>query len=90
VSDVLWASVFLARDVDACRALLLGVPVPRRRLHPGAMVTIDELLEGEPLVMEEALALRCALAMESPTDRIWRRQRLATTQRMGGKGDDDN
>lgn len=77
MSDQLWACVFLARDIDACRALLLGMPTPRHRLHPGALVTIDEPLGGEPIVMDDALALRCELAMESPTDRVWRRQRLA-------------
>jgi hypothetical protein len=77
VSDPLWASVFLARDLAACRALLLGMPTPRHRLHPGALVVLGEPLGGDPIAMDDTLALRCELSMESPTDRVWRRRRLA-------------
>jgi hypothetical protein len=71
-----FAAVVLARDLDACRGLMLGLDVPRRRLHPGVLALLDEPLDGPPLRLDDRLALRVELAVApSPTDRRWAAER---------------
>jgi hypothetical protein len=73
----LWAGMFLARDPDAWKALMLGLEVPRHRLHPGALAILDEPLDGPPMRLDDELALRCELTTASPTDTVWARRRRA-------------
>jgi hypothetical protein len=77
----LWAAVFLARDLTACRALLLGVDVPRHRLHPGALALLDEPADGPPIQLTGELALRCELSTQSPTDQGWKRRTIGRRRR---------
>jgi hypothetical protein len=63
MSRVLWAGVVLAADVAACEGLLRGLPVPRRRLHGGVLVALDEPLSGPPVVLTDELALRLDVAL---------------------------
>jgi hypothetical protein len=63
----------LSRDGDLVThlALCAGQPVPRRRLRAEALRALDEPSEGEPVVLDDALALRLEVAW--PTDEItWR------------------
>lgn len=63
MSRVFWCAVVLAADVDACEGLLRGLAVPRKRLHGGVLVAIDEPLNGQPITLSDELALRVELAM---------------------------
>lgn len=69
----LFAAVLLARDLGACKTLILGYPVPRHRLMPGVLALIGEAQTGAPLTLDDDLVLRAELATPSPTDRSWRR-----------------
>ncbi len=48
MSRVFWAAMMLAADPDACEGLNRGLPVPRRRLHGGALAALGEPLDGPP------------------------------------------
>ena len=63
MSRVYWAAIVLAGDVVASEALLRGLPVPRGRLHGGVLVALDEQLDGDPIVLDEEIALRLDLAL---------------------------
>jgi hypothetical protein len=71
--DPLWSAVVLARDVDACEALLGGLAVPRHRLHPGVLLLLGEALGGDPMTLDDELRLRVELITDSPADRVWKR-----------------
>ena len=59
MSRLFWCAVVLTADVDACEGLLRGLPVPRHRLHGGALAAIDE----PPIVVDDEIALRLELAL---------------------------
>jgi hypothetical protein len=63
MSRIFWGAVVLAADVDAFEGLLRGLAVPRRRLHGGVLVAIDEPLKGPPITLTDELALRVELAL---------------------------
>jgi hypothetical protein len=68
----LFAAVLLARDVNACDALLRGYPVPRHRLMPGVLTLIGFWHSGKPVILTEDIVRRVDLASPSPTDKRWR------------------
>ena len=69
----LFSAVLLARDLGACKTLMLGFPVPRHRLMPGVLALIGEPRKGPPLILDDALVLRVELAAPSSTDLLWKR-----------------
>lgn len=52
------AGILLARDVEASRALIRGLPVPRKRLNPKALAALGEPEEGPDIALDDELALR--------------------------------
>jgi hypothetical protein len=73
--DRLWASMMLAADVAAWEGLARGLPVPRDRLSRRVLLALDEEPEGEPVVMDDELALRIELAQTVFAPLVhWRRR----------------
>jgi hypothetical protein len=52
------AAMWLARDITACQVLMAGEPVARSQLHANRLLAIGEPVEGEPLTLDDRLALR--------------------------------
>jgi hypothetical protein len=52
----------LAPNLSVYEALLRGLPVARARLDSAVLTAIGEPLEGEPLELDEELALRVEVA----------------------------
>jgi AAA domain len=52
------AAMWLARDLTACQVLVAGEPVARSRLHANRLLAIGEPIRGEPLTLDDRLALR--------------------------------
>jgi hypothetical protein len=52
------AAVWLARDLAACQVLIAGEPVARSRLYPERLCAIGESTGGDPLILDDRLALR--------------------------------
>jgi hypothetical protein len=51
------AAMWLARDQRAYQVLTAGQPVARSRLHANKLLAIGEPIKGEPLALDDALAL---------------------------------
>jgi AAA domain len=58
----------LASNVNVYEALLRGLPVARERLDAEVLTAIGEPLEGEPLELDEELALRIEVAPRPAED----------------------
>ena len=52
------AALWLAQDLAACQVLIAGEPVARSRLHGNRLLAIGEPINGEPLQLDDRLALR--------------------------------
>jgi len=53
-------------DLRAYQALMNGIPVPRHRLDPATLAAIQEPLEGDPIALDELLALRVEASRRVP------------------------
>ena len=58
------AATRLGRDLSACQALVAGLPVARSRLRADVLAQVGEKLAGEPLELDEVLALRIEAARQ--------------------------
>lgn len=60
------AALALGGDLTAYRALTNGLSVPRHRLNAAMLERIGEPVDGEPITLDEALALRVEVARPVP------------------------
>jgi hypothetical protein len=80
------AALKLAGDIEACQALTAGIPVNRSRLVRATLDAIGEPADGEPLALDDELALRIEAARPASAAELERRRRETTKVGPGRRG----
>lgn len=69
MSSPTWAAIHLARDLDACDALMRGIAVPRERLNAEVLRRIGEPITGPDVELTKELVLRLEVHRNGPKPR---------------------